>query len=233
MNETDSKPTNDSSSNDTDCNSQSLDASNRRIPKCKRLSNLKKNMVDTVEMQAEIQPMNNLVSTISQRPRRQVKHKFIKSVNPNVTVKSSSSETSNDVSDESASLLSNLSPNSKMRLVPMVYRLPMNTSKLNWQDVIGNSSMETLEMECGVKTILENEPTTPDAMEMEKERHKKLNNRQKAGWRARHLRQNVDPVEQIEYNISSQTIDDDVAEKKSSAHNTVTNSSGEMLYLLI
>lgn len=231
MDETDSKPTNDSSSNDTDCNSQSFDAPNRR----ERLSTLKKNMVDTVGMQAEIQPMNNLVSTISQRPRRQVKHKFIKSVNANITVKSSSSEASNDVSDESASLLSTLSPNSKMRLVPMVYRLPMNASKLNWQDVIGNSSMETMEMECGVKTILENEPGTPDAKEMRTEQYKKLNNRKQAGRSASHLQQNVCLVEPIEYNITSQTIDDDVAGKMCAAQNTVTdkNPSGKMLYLLI
>lgn len=219
MNETASKQTNDSSSNDTDCNSQRLDASNRRIAKSKKLSTLKKSMVDTVEMQAEILPMNNLVSTISQRPRRQVKHKFIKSVNANVTVKSSSSETSNDVSDESASLLSTLSPNSKMRLVPMVYRLPMNTSKLNWQGVIGNSSMETME------TILENEPGTPDSIEMETEQQKKSNNRQQAGWKARHFRQNVCPVEPIEYNIPSRTIDDDVGEKKKEAQNTVTDKN--------
>lgn len=219
MNETASKQTNDSSSNDTDCNSQRLDASNRRIAKSKKLSTLKKSMVDTVEMQAEILPMNNLVSTISQRPRRQVKHKFIKSVNANVTVKSSSSETSNDVSDESASLLSTLSPNSKMRLVPMVYRLPMNTSKLNWQGVIGNSSTETME------TILENEPGTPDSIEMETEQQKKSNNRQQAGWKARHFRQNVCPVEPIEYNIPSRTIDDDVREKKKEAQNTVTDKN--------
>ncbi|XP_031639899.1 uncharacterized protein LOC116351884 isoform X2 [Contarinia nasturtii] len=82
---------------------------------------LNKHIRDGNEIQANL-------STISQRPRRQVKHKFIKSAN----VIDTNSMNSNDVSEESTLLLSSLSPN-KMRLVPMIHRLPMNASSINRQ----------------------------------------------------------------------------------------------------
>lgn len=106
--------------------------------------------------------INNTVSSIAQRPRRQVKHKFIKSANINLIDKSNEQQNSvqnTNVTEQHQqtplpppppppsaqqqqqqqqpleSFLQMLSPNSK-RLVPVLHRLPQNTAKLNWSDVI-------------------------------------------------------------------------------------------------
>lgn len=99
------------------------------------------------------------VSSIAQRPRRQVIHKFIKSANINVNVNvnetnannsNNSSNSSNSgniknvannkdtaVNDEPSAenILNSLSPNRNLRLVPMVHRLPINGESVNRQDV--------------------------------------------------------------------------------------------------
>lgn len=113
--------------------------------KGKRRSNLNKSA--TNEMQ---------VSSIAQRPRRQVIHKFIKSANINVNVNvnetnannsnnsSNSGIIKNDVNNKDTAvndepsaenILNSLSPNRNLRLVPMVHRLPINGGSVNSQDV--------------------------------------------------------------------------------------------------
>lgn len=117
--------------------------------KGKRRSNLNKSSTNEVQ-----------VSSIAQRPRRQVIHKFIKSANINVNVNvnvnetnannSNSSNSSNSgniknvvnnkdsaVNDEPSAenILNSLSPNRNLRLVPMVHRLPINGESVNRQDV--------------------------------------------------------------------------------------------------
>lgn len=96
--------------------------------------------------------IKSTVSSIAQRPRRQVKHKFIKSANINLIDKSNeqNSVQNNDVNEHEQqqpldSLMHILSPNSKVRLVPLIHRLPVNTAKLNWNDVISQTSSEQVE----------------------------------------------------------------------------------------
>lgn len=162
----DVKQTDNSSSNNSECKNQSFDVTNTNTPaaKSKRRSASIKHSDDGVEKQANIQ------STISQRPRRHVKHKFIKSSNVNVIGSNTNSANSNDVSvnDESTLLLSSLSPN-KMRLVPMIHRLPMNASKINWQDMIGNNptNEEIKEPHADVVTVPKSE-TIDECVKMEK-----------------------------------------------------------------
>lgn len=196
-----------------------MDVSGRRMSKPTRRAAVKKNMANTTETQQ----MNNSVSMISQRPRRQVKHKFIKSANTNVTAQSGNSVASSDVSDESTSLLSTLSPNSNMRLVPMLHRLPMNTSKLNWQDIIGSSSTDAIEMD--VTSIEPSEPGTSNTEETETELNNKLNNSKRVGRKARQLRQTVCPEEPTECNSTSETNDEDVIERTTVAQNTVIDNN--------
>ncbi|XP_055314214.1 probable histone-lysine N-methyltransferase CG1716 isoform X2 [Sitodiplosis mosellana] len=224
MDETDSMHTIVLGSNNTDNNSLSLDA-RLHMPLCKGRSNSKKHMKQTGEMQAETQLTNSSVSMISQRPRRQVKHKFIKSANANVTVRNENSVANNDVSDESNSLLSTLSPNSKMRLVPMVYRLPMNASKLNWQDLVSNNSTETTEVECETTTILEDEPGISIADEKKTEHHNVSNKSKEAIRSVRDLRQNVCPIEPVECYNFSEIFDKDAVETQNEANNTFSGNN--------
>lgn len=205
----------DSSSNDTDGNSQSLDISNERVSKSTRRSNLRK---QTIETQAET---GDSVSTISQRPRRQVKHKFIRSANANVTVTDANSVTNNDVSVESTSLLSTLSPNSKLRLVPMIYRLPINSSNLNWQDVIGNNSTETVGMEHNETKTVENESEISNAKETKTELPKKVNNSKPAARRGRPSKQTARPTQTFEYHTMSATNFEDLIHETIIPQNTV------------
>lgn len=98
---------------------------------------------------------NSTVSSIAQRPRRQVKHKFIKSANINLIEKSNeqSNVQKSDVAEQEQqqqqqpeqsldSVMQILSPNCKVRLVPVIHRLSVNTGKLNWNDVISQTSTE-------------------------------------------------------------------------------------------
>lgn len=113
-------------------------------------------------------PINNTVSSIAQRPRRQVKHKFIKSANINLIDKSNEQKNvqNKDVDEQQQqqqplvqptspehqqqpldSLLHSLSPNSRLRLVPLIYRLPVNTAQLSSNDVISQLSLCESEVE--------------------------------------------------------------------------------------
>lgn len=114
------------------------DAVNKQT-KGKRRQAINKNVPDAVEV-------TNVVSTIAQRPRRQVKHKFIKSANINLNEQSTSSTNSvteqsgevNDSTNDRESFLESLSPNSKLRLVPMLHRLPINKRKLAFEQAESN-----------------------------------------------------------------------------------------------
>lgn len=93
--------------------------------------------------------INCTVSLISQRPRRQVKHKFIKSANINLVDKSNEQNNvlNTDVNEqEQQQLMQILSPNCKVRLVPVIHRLPVNAAKLNWHDVISQTPSEQIEI---------------------------------------------------------------------------------------
>lgn len=266
------------SNNDADI--QCKDVANGRIAanaKTKRRSNVGKVIVDTgsdvhettttttttaasavAATTTSLQPQNT-VSSIAQRPRRQVKHKFIKSANINVIDKTTAAENSvqntdvNDVNEQSEStesltLLNSLSPNNKVRLVPLVHRLPMNTSKLNWQNVIHHIGSDANESGDTIDTIEtteiqsdsdgdgdgdgdannDNEPATSIIKEMKTERHKKLSNTKQAIRRGRQLRQTVCPVEPIESNHATEVSNDETEDSVNES--TVTDSgmtSGE------
>lgn len=181
-------------------NKQCGDAVSNRTLATKRRSIIAKNMAEIAELQAPTTLPNNTntLSTIAQRPRRQVKHKFIKSANINVVEKC---ETSNDSNEEpnSTALLNSLSPNNKMRLVPMIHRLPINTTKLNLQNVINSGLSESPEMHDNILSnavlSMENDLDTSIIKEMKTERHNKLSNSKQAIRRGRQLRQTVCPVE--------------------------------------
>lgn len=210
-------------SNEMECNNMNMNAPKDSMPICRNRPDSKKpsKNANAGEVETEVPQTNNSISMISQRPRRQVKHKFIKSANANITVKSENSVANNEVSDESTSLLSNLSPNSKMRLVPMVYRLPMNASKLNWQDLICNNSTETIEIECGLTTILETEPGTSNAEEAISE-YEKSSNSKLTFRNAHHSGQNLCPTEAVQ---SYKTIAEDDIEKEQKAKTTFTDNN--------
>lgn len=147
----------------------------------------------------------NTISSIAQRPRRQVKHKFIKSANVIVIEESKSSATNSEVIDESTSsltLLNSLSPNSKLRLVPMIHRLPMNTAKLNWQNAINEST----EVQPDGVTSMENEITIPNIIEIEMESHSTPSDSKHTSSKVRHLQQIASPVDRIESNNTSEII---------------------------
>lgn len=123
--------------------------------------------------------LNSTVSSIAQRPRRQVKHKFIKSANINLVDKSNEQntvQTHDDVNEQEQqqhqqldeqqqqplnSLMQILSPNSKVRLVPLIHRLPVNTAKLNWNDVISQTSSEQVAISETMATLPTETTTTP------------------------------------------------------------------------
>lgn len=238
-----SKQSNEPFVNDAENSVQCNDVANGRIivpnAKTKRRSTIGKNVADASDSapipQQSLAPANNTVSSICQRPRRQVKHKFIKSANINVIEKTnehSNNVQSNDVNEppsNSLTLLNSLSPNSKVRLVPLVHRLPMNATKLNWQDVVHpmqtdmmesiDDANDTLEiLSDGAFLNVDNEPATTVIKEMKTERHKKLSNSKQAIRRGRQLRQTVCPVEPVESNnahtdaSTEETEDDSVHE---------------------
>lgn len=96
--------------------------------------------------------LSSTVSSIAQRPRRQVKHKFIKSANINLVDKSNEQNNArtHDVNEQEqqqppdSNHMQILSPDCKVRLVPLIHRLPVNSAKLNWNDVISQTSSEQL-----------------------------------------------------------------------------------------
>lgn len=228
---TDTISTSNAGSNEIECNNLNVNTPKGPMSICKSRQDSKKHTKITGEVETEVPQTNNSISMISQRPRRQVKHKFIKSANANITVKSENSVANNEVSDDSTSLLSTLSPNSKMRLVPMVYRLPMNASKLNWQDLICNNSTETIEIECGLTTILETEPGTSNAEEIRPEQHEKSNNSKETVQSAHQLRRKVCPIEAAE---CYKTIVEDDIEKEEKVKSTFTDknpTSSKFFYL--
>lgn len=213
-------------SNKMECNNLNINAS--KGPICKSRQDSNKHVKNTGEVETEVAQTNKSISMISQRPRRQVKHKFIKSANANITVKSENSVANNEVSDESTSLLSTLSPNSKMRLVPMVYRLPINAYKLNWQDLICNNSTETtettetIEIECGLTTILETEPGTSNAEEIRPKQHENSNNIKEPVRSVHYLQENVCPIEAVEYYKAN--IEDDIKIEQKIKNTIIDNS---------
>lgn len=156
-------------------------------------------MAETVDFQ--VLQTNTIVSSIAQRPRRQVRHKFIKSANVNVIEKSTNSVASSDVSEESASsvkLLDTLSPNSKLRLVPMVHRLPVNVPKLNLEDSSGNDPNEIDkldEMQLNEASNVQNESFTTILTDMNGECYEETSNSKQLNRRGRQLQQAVCPVE--------------------------------------
>lgn len=238
-----SKQSNEPFVNDAENSVQCNDVANGRIivpnAKTKRRSTIGKNVADASDSAPippqSLAPTNNTVSSICQRPRRQVKHKFIKSANINVIEKTndnSNNVQSNDVNEppsNSLTLLNSLSPNSKVRLVPLVHRLPMNATKLNWQDVVHPMQTDMMEsiddpndtleiLSDGAFLNVDNEPATTVIKEMKTERHKKLSNSKQAIRRGRQLRQTVCPVEPVESNnahtdaSTEETEDDSVHE---------------------
>lgn len=220
MNQTESKHSEDSNSNDGEINSQSLNVENGRasLVKCKRRSTSNKHISGVAETHT------STISTISQRPRRQVKHKFIKSANVNVIGKNTNNMTSSDVSDESTSLLSSLSPN-KMRLVPMIHRLPINNpSKINWQDMIDNRPTESNEMQSDVVTVPESEPQ-PISGDMETERHNKLNNSRQTVRKDRQSQEAVCHGETTFEFDNANVVNDEQMEEELTVENTVTENN--------
>lgn len=237
---------NDSFVNDVENNVQCKDIANGRTgvnAKSKRKSTI--NTADAVDVRATPTPTppqslastnNTFSSSIAQRPRRQIKHKFIKSANTNINVIDKTPENNiqcNDANEQpsnSLTLLNSLSPNNKVRLVPLVHRLPINATKLKWQDVISQRSMddadtiETTELQSDeIVAIVDSEPITTVIKEMKTERHKKLSNSKQAIRRGRQLRQTVCPVEPIE---SDNAHDMSIAETEDAVlhESTVTDS---------
>lgn len=187
--------------NDDEKNAQQLDLPNGSdvVMKSKRRSVSAKNITDTTEVPTGIVQSTNTISSIAQRPRRQVKHKFIKSANVNVIEKSTCNASSSEVSDEST-LLNSLSPNSKLRLVPMIHRLPMNSTKLNWQGMI----TDLAEQQPNTVTNIENEIIIPNTIEIEVECQESLNDCKQTNQKTCQLQQNDCSIDFVESNNTNE-----------------------------
>lgn len=200
-------------SNEVACSSQISEAANGRVlsVKSKRRSISNKNMADTMDSQAGTVQTTVVVSSIAQRPRRQVKHKFIKSANVNMIERSTNCVANSDVSEETASsitLLNSLSPNSKLRLVPMIHRLPMNTSKLKSQETNDTDSNELDEMQSNeVANTEHTEQTsfTSILTEMHADKYEQISHSEQPNHRGRHLQQTEFPVGSVENNNANET----------------------------
>lgn len=185
-------------SNEAACSSQISGAALN--VKSKRRSISTKTMADTMDSQIGTVQTTAVVSSIAQRPRRQVRHKFIKSANVNMIERSTNSVANNDVCDETASsmaLLNSLSPNSKLRLVPMIHRLPMNTSKLKMQE------NEADEMQSSEMANTDENSFTSVLTEMHADRYEQISNSEQANHRDRQL--TVCPVDSAANNNTNDT----------------------------
>lgn len=240
--------------NDVENSVQCKEVTNGRTganAKAKRKTSVgKQNIADAVDVHSTVIPTptpattlphthNTFSSSIAQRPRRQVKHKFIKSANINLIEQPppppETTVQSNDVNEppsNSLTLLNSLSPNNKVRLVPLVHRLPVNTTKLKWQNVIHPTDAvdtieavdETTELQSDdMISNVDNEPATTVIKEMKTERHKKLSNSKQAIRRGRQLRQTVCPVEPIE---SDNAHDVCTEETEDTVHESTVADSG-------